>query len=101
MRDGVVLYSTDSDDAMKAIEDARREREIILEGVMKHLAKTRDGQFFLRWVMDECKAFQQEYPADERVAMWNAGRRAFAMQIIEKCTAAGVADILLAKQSTN
>lgn len=78
--------------------EALREQERKLCGVLAELAATDDGQFFLRWLMDETGAFKQEYPADDRIAMWNAGRRAFGMQVLERCAAAGVADTLLLRK---
>ena len=81
-------------DQLKRAE-LQREQERKLCGVLRHLCETDDGQCFLRWLMDETGAFRQEFPADDRVAMWNAGRRAFGMQVLELCAASGVADTLL------
>lgn len=78
--------------------EAAKEQERKLCAVLAELAATDDGQFFLRWLMDETGAFRQEYPADDRIGMWNAGRRAVGMQVLERCAAAGVADTLLLRK---
>ena len=80
------------------LAELQREQERKLCGVLRHLSETEDGQFFLRWVMEETGAFRQEFPADDRVALWNAGKRAFGMQVLERCAAAGIADTLLLRR---
>ena len=77
------------------------ELRLKLEGVVQKLSSTRDGVVFLRWIMSECSVFLQEYPVDDKLAVWNAGRRAFALQILNLCAAVGKADILLAKETEN
>lgn len=69
-----------------------------LEGVVRQLAGTNDGLFFLRWLIRETGALQQEYPADERLAVWNAGRRSVGMQIFSLCAAVNCAGNICAKQ---
>ena len=85
--------------------DEQRQRELekarILHAAVGKLAAHPDGRFFLRWLIDETGALRQEFPRDDRVAMWNAGRRAFGLQVLGLCAAHGVADILMEKESAN
>lgn len=85
------LTTTDRDDR----EDRRKERLARLSGVVEALSRTNDGRFFLRWIMSECGVFEQAYPRDERLAVWNAGRRSFGLQMLEVCAAADCAAMLL------
>ena len=78
-----------------------REKMRILQVVVGKLSSHPDGRFFLRWLIDETGALKQEFPRDARTAMWNAGRRAFGLQVLGICAAHGVADILLEKESVN
>ena len=84
-------------------ERQQREQELRLklEGVVQKLMETKDGQVFLRWIMSECSVFLQEFPRDDKMSVWNAGRRAFGLQILELCAAVGKADMLLAKETEN
>ena len=85
-----------------AARDAKaKELRLKLEGVVQKLATTHDGVVFLRWIMSECSVFLQEYPRDDKLSVWNAGRRAFALQILDLCAAVGKADMLLAKETEN
>lgn len=76
-------------------DEKRRERLIKLSGVVRGLAKTNDGKFFLRWIMAECGVFEQAFPRDEKLSIWNAGRRSFGLQVLEVCAAAQCAAMLL------
>ena len=79
----------------------QRELELKLEGVVRMLAENRDGQVFLRWCMDECGVFSQSFPRDGKIAAWEAGRRAFGLQILQLCAAVNCADTLLTKEESN
>ena len=89
-------------DGAAEAEKARREKEALeqgkLEGVVRQLAGTNDGIFFLRWLLRETGALVQEYPADERLSVWQAGRRSVGMQIFSLCAAVNCADKVCAKQ---
>ena len=76
-------------------EERRRERLVKLSSVVRDLAKTNDGKFFLRWIMAECGVFEQTFPRDEKLSIWNAGRRSFGLQVLEVCAAARCAAMLL------
>ncbi len=76
-------------------KDRRKERLARLSGVVETLSQTNDGRFFLRWIMSECGVFEQAFPRDERLAVWNAGRRSVGLQMLEVCAAAGCAAMLL------
>lgn len=69
-----------------------------LEGVARQLAGSNDGLFFLRWLIQETGALQQEYPADDRLSVWLAGRRSVGMQIFSLCAAVNCTDRICAKQ---
>ena len=71
-----------------------RERQIKLGSVVRMLADSRDGQYFLRWIQEECAVFRQEFPKDDKQSAWNAGRRAFGLQILGLCAAEQCADTL-------
>ena len=71
-----------------------------LGSVVRRLADSRDGRIFLRWVMAECGVFRQGFPRDDRATAWEAGRRAFGLQILELCVNEKCADILLKKETT-
>lgn len=73
--------------------------ELALQGAVRQLTDTRDGQVFLRWIMAECGVFRQSFPRDEKLAAWEAGRRAFGLQILERCMETDNAGLLLAKES--
>lgn len=77
------------------------ELELKLQGVMRQLADNRDGQVFLRWVLDECGVFQQTFPRGESFAAWEAGRRAFGLEVLRLCAAAKCTDILFLKEDSN
>ena len=70
------------------------ELELKLQGVMRQLADWRDGQVFLRWVLDECGVFQQGFPRDAAFSAWEAGRRAFGLEMLRLCVAARCTDVL-------
>ena len=72
---------------------------LTLGSVVRRLADSRDGQIFLRWVMAECGVFRQGFPRDDRATAWEAGRRAFGLQILELCVNEKCADILLKKET--
>ncbi len=74
------------------------ELELRLQGAVRRLADNRDGQVFLRWMMAECGVFRQSFPGDETLAAWEAGRRAFGLQILELCMETDNAGLLLAKE---
>ena len=82
-------------------ERLMRERQIKLGSVVRMLADTRDGQYFLRWILEECSVFRQEFPRDEKVIAWTAGRRAFGLQILGLCAAENCADTLFANKELN
>lgn len=65
----------------------RKERSARLGHIVQQLAGSRDGRYFLRWIMAECGVFEQTFPRDETLAVWNAGRRAFGLQVLELCAA--------------
>ena len=85
------------------VENARaREKAALaqqkLEGVARQLAGSNDGIFFLRWLIQETGALKQEYPADDRLSVWLAGRRSVGMQIFSLCAAVNCTDRICAKQ---
>ena len=75
--------------------------EIKLQGVMRLLADNRDGQVFLRWVLNECGVFQQSFPRDGTLSAWEAGRRAFGLELLRLCAAAKCTDVLFMKEDSN
>lgn len=85
-------------ESLKKREEERarlvREQQIKLGNVIRMLADSKDGQYFLRWILDECAVFRQEFPRDEKMNAWNAGRRAFGLQILGLCAAENCADTL-------
>ncbi|MCH5278076.1 MAG: hypothetical protein J1E80_09655 [Desulfovibrionaceae bacterium] len=80
-------------------KDGRGSMAPALGAVVRKLADSRDGQVFLRWCMAECGVFRQGFPRDDRATAWEAGRRAFGLQILELCVNEKCADILLSKET--
>ena len=93
-------FMDDENQKRQEAERARlmRERQIKLGSVVRALADSRDGQYFLRWIFEECSVFRQEFPRDEKLSAWNAGRRAFGLQILGLCAAENCADTLFANK---
>ena len=77
------------------------ELEIKLQGVMRLLAEHRDGQVFLRWLLNECGVFRQAYPRNESFVAWEAGRRALGLDVLRLCAAAKCTDILFVKEDSS
>jgi len=76
-----------------------RQKDERVAAVLAELSATGEGQFFLRWLMDETGAFKQEFAPDDRTALFYAGRRSFGLQVLEKCAAVGVAHTLLTRRT--
>ena len=79
-------------------ENSRKKDERVA-AVLAELSSSGEGQFFLRWLMDETGAFRQEFAPDDRTALFYAGRRSFGLQVLEKCAAVGVAHTLLTRRT--
>lgn len=79
-------------------KEAAIELELRLRAAVRLLGKNYEGQEFLRWMLAECGVFQQDFPRDEKAAAWNAGRRAFGLQIFGLCAAEDMAGMLLTKE---
>lgn len=80
-------------------KDGRGSMEPALGSVARTLADSRDGRIFLRWIMAECGVFRQGFPRDGTATAWEAGRRAFGLQVLELCVNEKCADILLKKET--
>jgi hypothetical protein len=92
---------TDWDD-MAYDDEARRSKELLaqskLEGVVQQLSRTNDGIFFLRWIIQETGVLQQGYPADDRLSVYQSGRRSVGMQIFSICAAVKCVDKICARE---
>ena len=68
-------------------ERKAREREECerLRGVIDGLARSRDGLFFLRWLVAMSGVLETAYPADHASAAYREGRRSLGLHIMTLC----------------
>lgn len=92
------LGDSDHASAERRRKEALIEHEARMDSVLKALAKSRDGRYFLRWILDESGFFTQEFSQDERAAQWIAGRRSLGAQVFQQCAAHGIAGMLMEKE---
>lgn len=83
------------------LSEAGIEHNAKLNGILQELTSTNDGLYFLRWILDEAGVFRQEVPRDERIAIWNAGRRSVGMQLFSQAMRAGFAEKIVGRDVNN
>lgn len=76
-------------------EDRRKEREALerakLVGVMEALGKSRDGVYFLRWLLEDvCGCFAPAGALAPEGLLYREGRRSVGMQVFSLVRDAGV-----------
>lgn len=76
-------------------EDRRKEREALerarLVGVVEALGKSKDGTFFLRWLLEEqCGCFAHSPALAPEGLLYREGRRSVGMQVFSLVREAGV-----------
>ena len=76
-------------------EERRKEREALerakLVGVMEALGKSKDGTFFLRWLLDDvCGCFAPAGALAPEGLLYREGRRSVGMQVFSLVREAGV-----------
>ncbi len=72
-----------------------------LTSVVKRLASTRDGLFFLRWLLTHSGVLRIEFPSDPVRTAWDAGRRALGLDLLRHGIAANEAANLLTPGDEN
>lgn len=76
-------------------EERRKEREALerakLVGVMEALGKSRDGVFFLHWLLEDvCSCFAPAGALAPEGLLYREGRRSVGMQVFSLVREAGV-----------
>jgi len=69
-------------------DDREKARQYALENAVKKLGGSYDGREFLRWCFEKCGVFEAAFPQNEKRAAWEAGRRAFGLDILALCAKA-------------
>lgn len=95
MSDGHAWNDDMPDDGRKRLREAQELHRARLEGVVRTLATTPDGQYFLRWLVRGTGVFRSDYPADHVRAAFDAGQRAVGLSIVTLCAAVGVGNIII------
>ncbi len=90
-----------SDDGRKRPREEQELHQARLKGVVRTLAKTPDGQYFLRWLVQGTGVFRADYPADHVRAAFDAGQRAVGLSIVTLCAAVGVGNIIINNDEVN
>ena len=76
-------------------QEKRKEREALerakLVGVMEALGKSKDGKFFLRWLLEDvCGCFAPASALAPEGLLYREGRRSVGMQVFSLVRDAGV-----------
>lgn len=101
MSDGHAWNDDMPDEGRKRLQEAQELHRAKLEGVVRKLAKTPDGQYFLRWLVRGTGVFQANYPADHVRAAFDAGQRAVGLSIVTLCAAVGAGNIIINNDEVN
>lgn len=72
-----------------------------LTGVVRELAKSPDGQYFLRWLMGISGALQASFPPDHAQAAFGAGKRVIGLSVLSLCAAAQETSFLFNEEVNN
>ncbi|MCD8272414.1 MAG: hypothetical protein LUC46_06800 [Akkermansia sp.] len=59
------------------------------------LGRSSLGRELLLWLLNETEVFTADFPANEKRASWQAGRRALGLQVLELCARTGNLGTLL------
>ena len=101
MSDGHAWNDDMPDEGRKRLQEAQELHRAKLEGVVRKLANTPDGQYFLRWLVQGTGVFRADYPADHVRAAFDAGQRAVGLSIVTLCAAAGAGNIIINNDEVN
>lgn len=101
MSDGHAWNDDMPDEGRKRLREAQELHKARLEGVVRKLANTPDGQYFLRWLVQGTGVFRADYPADHVRAAFDAGQRAVGLSIVTLCAAVGAGNIIINNDEVN
>lgn len=76
------------DDEHKKAAELDAERELKLVGVVEHLSETKDGQVFLRYLMEIGGTFMPNCVYEEHGAAFLEGRRWVGLKLLNLCAKA-------------
>ena len=82
------------DEGRERLQEAQELHRAKLEGVVRKLANTPDGQYFLRWLVRGTGVFHVR-------AAFDAGQRAVGLSIVTLCAAVGAGNIIINNDEVN
>lgn len=72
--------------------------EARLESGMRQCAATDDGQYLLRWLVNQCGVFEAVYPQGHAEAAFRAGKRQIGLCLLDLLVRTGAQGILFSTE---